>query len=61
MKNEDGTPNTAHSTNLVPCILIDDSKYGLNDGGLADIAPTILDLFNIEQPSEMNGKSLLKK
>jgi 2,3-bisphosphoglycerate-independent phosphoglycerate mutase len=61
MKNEDGTPNTAHSTNLVPCILIDDSKYGINDGGLADIAPTILDLFNIEQPSEMNGKSLLKK
>ncbi len=61
MKNEDGTPNTAHSTNLVPCILIDESTYGLNDGGLADIAPTILDLFNIEQPKEMNGKSLLKK
>lgn len=59
MKNDDGSPNTAHSTNLVPCILIDESDYKIADGGLADIAPTILDLFNIAQPSEMNGKSLL--
>jgi 2,3-bisphosphoglycerate-independent phosphoglycerate mutase len=61
MKNEDGTPNTAHSTNLVPCILIDDSNYKLKDGGLADIAPTILDLFDIPKAAEMNGNSLLVK
>lgn len=61
MINEDGSPNTAHSTNLVPCILIDDSNYTLKDGGLADIAPTILELFNINKPAEMNGNSLLQK
>lgn len=61
MINEDGSPNTAHSTNLVPCILIDDDVYTLKDGGLADIAPSILELFEIEKPQEMNGNSLLIK
>jgi 2,3-bisphosphoglycerate-independent phosphoglycerate mutase len=61
MINEDGTPNTAHSTNLVPCILIHDNSYKLKDGGLADIAPTILELLNIDKPQEMNGSSLLTK
>ncbi len=61
MLNEDGTPNTAHSTNLVPCILIDQNNFKIQDGGLADIAPTILDLMQIELPKEMNGKSLLIK
>lgn len=61
MINEDGTPNTAHSTNLVPCILIHEDKYKLKDGGLADIAPTILELMNIHKPTEMNGNSLLMK
>lgn len=59
MINEDGSPNTAHSTNLVPCILIDDSNYKIKDGGLADIAPTILDLLGLPKSLEMNGNSLL--
>lgn len=61
MINEDGTPNTAHSTNLVPCILIDQSNYKIKDGGLADIAPTILDILGLPKAVEMNGNSLLIK
>ncbi len=61
MINEDGSPNTAHSTNLVPCILIDSDNYTLRDGGLADIAPSILELLGIDKPKEMNGESLLIK
>lgn len=61
MVNDDGTPNTAHTTNLVPCILIDkDYRPALNDGKLADIAPTILQLMGIPQPPEMTGVSLIK-
>jgi len=58
--NDDGSPNTAHSLNLVPCILVD-SEYTkpLHDGRLADVAPTILALMGISQPKEMTGKSLL--
>jgi 2,3-bisphosphoglycerate-independent phosphoglycerate mutase len=60
MINEDGTPNTAHTTNLVPCILVDDSYKGkLNDGKLGDLAPTILKLMGIAQPSQMTGNVLL--
>ncbi len=59
MINEDGTPNTAHTTNLVPCILIDKKRKVVRDGRLADIAPTILTLMNIPQPSEMTGRSLV--
>ena len=62
MVNEDGSPNTAHTTNLVPCILIDkDYHPALNDGKLADIAPTILELMGIQKPAEMVGVSLIKK
>lgn len=61
MINDDGTPNTAHSTNLVPCILIDQSNYKIKDGGLADIAPTILDILGLPKAVEMNGNSLLIK
>ena len=62
MVNEDGRPNTAHTTNLVPCILIDkDYHPALNDGKLADIAPTILELMGIQKPAEMVGVSLIKK
>ncbi|MEP7265356.1 MAG: 2,3-bisphosphoglycerate-independent phosphoglycerate mutase [Bacteroidota bacterium] len=61
MLNADGTPNTAHTTNPVPCILVDDNKYTLNNGKLADIAPTILELLHINAPVEMDGKSLLIK
>lgn len=61
MVNEDGTPNTAHTTNLVPCILIDkDYHPALHNGKLADIAPTILQLMGIAQPAEMGGVSLIK-
>ena len=58
--NDDGTPNTAHTTNLVPCILVaKDYHPALNDGKLADIAPTILHLMGIPQPPEMTGVSLI--
>ncbi|GAB4119396.1 MAG: 2,3-bisphosphoglycerate-independent phosphoglycerate mutase [Thermoflexibacter sp.] len=60
MINPDGSPNTAHSLNLVPCILVDkDFKGKLKDGKLADIAPTILKLMGIQQPVEMTGESLI--
>ena len=60
MINEDGTPNTAHTTNLVPCILVGKTfKGSLKDGRLADIAPTILELMGIPKPDLMTGKSLL--
>lgn len=57
--NEDGTPNTAHSTNLVPCILIDNDYKNIKDGKLADVAPTILKLLNIEPAKEMDGECLI--
>ena len=61
MVNPDGTPNTAHTTNLVPCILLNGKGTTLKDGRLADVAPTILALMGIEQPEEMTGKSLIIK
>jgi len=61
MMNPDGSPNTAHSTNLVPCILADNDYRGtLADGKLGDIAPTVLALMGLPQPAEMNGQSLLQ-
>ena len=57
--NEDGSPNTAHSTNPVPCILIDDNYKKVRDGKLADIAPSILKLLNIDIPKEMTGEILV--
>jgi len=57
--NNDGSPNTAHSTNPVPFFLIDDDFKKLNNGKLADIAPSILKLFNINPPKEMTGCNLL--
>lgn len=60
MINEDGTPNTAHTTNLVPCILVDRSyKGGLKDGKLGDLAPTILKLMGLTAPKQMTGDVLL--
>ena len=63
MVNDDGTPNTAHTTNLVPIIIIDpESKVqSIKDGKLADIAPTILDLMNIDIPDEMTGHILSQR
>jgi 2,3-bisphosphoglycerate-independent phosphoglycerate mutase len=60
MINEDGTPNTAHTTNLVPCILIDkEYKKPIKNGKLGDISPTILELMGVSKPAEMTGVSLL--
>lgn len=60
MRNDDGTPNTAHSTNLVPCVFVGNEYKGQpKDGKLADIAPTILSLMNVAKPVEMTGDSLL--
>jgi 2,3-bisphosphoglycerate-independent phosphoglycerate mutase len=60
MINEDGSPNTAHTTNPVPLILVEKEKENeIGDGILGDIAPTILELLGIEQPEAMTRKSLL--
>ncbi len=60
MINEDGSPNTAHTTNLVPCILIDKAySKPIKDGKLGDLAPTILELMGVSKPKEMTGVSLL--
>lgn len=59
MLNEDGSPNTAHTTNLVPCVLIDKDYHHIQDGRLGDIAPTILRMLNLEIPLEMNGNILV--
>ena len=60
MRNADGSPNTAHTTNLVPCILVDkDYNKQIKDGKLGDLAPTILNLMGVEIPTEMTGDSLL--
>lgn len=57
--NPDDSPNTAHSLNSVPCILINSKYNKIENGILADVAPTILKLIGIEQPNEMTGKSLV--
>ena len=59
MKNPDGTPNTAHTTNPVPIILVEKEKRKIINGILANVAPTILEIMGIERPSEMDQKSLL--
>lgn len=59
--NEDGSPNTAHSLNPVPCIWVTDRKEGkINDGVLADIAPTILSIMGLNIPESMTGKVLVQ-
>ena len=59
MINDDGSPNTAHTTNPVPFIVIDRDVQAVKNGILADVAPTILNLLSIAQPSEMTGNSLV--
>jgi 2,3-bisphosphoglycerate-independent phosphoglycerate mutase len=59
MINDDGSPNTQHSLNLVPCILVDKDKKEINNGKLGDIAPTILALMGVEKPAIMTGLSLV--
>ena len=59
--NEDGTPNTAHSLNPVPCVYVKENKDAkVENGRLADVAPTILKIMGLEVPAEMNGKVLIK-
>ncbi len=60
-RNEDGSPNTAHSLNPVPCILVSDDYKSVKNGILADVAPTILSIMGIEQPKAMTGKVLAVK
>jgi 2,3-bisphosphoglycerate-independent phosphoglycerate mutase len=59
MMNPDGSPNTAHTTNPVPFILVDKDLKEVHDGVLGDIAPTILELMGIEKPTVMTQHSLL--
>ena len=59
MINPDGSPNTAHTTNLVPVFLVDRDAKSINKGALCNIAPTVLVLMGITQPAAMTAKSLL--
>jgi len=63
MLKPDGSPHTAHTTNLVHFLYVAEDAEGfwLKDGILADIAPTILDLLQLEKPAVMTGQSLLVK
>ncbi len=64
MIDEAGNPFTAHTTNKVPFIVVDDEILGckLKEGGkLCDIAPTLLDLMGIAKPKEMTGESLIER
>ncbi len=58
--NADGTPNTAHSLNPVPIVVVSDRVKAVHDGILADVAPTVLELMGLEKPAEMSGKSLVE-
>jgi 2,3-bisphosphoglycerate-independent phosphoglycerate mutase len=57
--NEDGSPNTAHTTNPVPVWIVDKDITEINNGKLADVAPTVLTLLGIEKPQTMSGVSLI--
>lgn len=63
MRNADGSPNTAHTTNLVHAIYVGGDAKGcqVRDGILADVAPTLLDMMGLEQPAEMTGKSIIQR
>ena len=59
--NEDGTPNTAHSLNPVPCVYVTENKTAkVENGRLADVAPTILKIMGLAAPAEMDGNVLIK-
>ncbi|HYJ05746.1 MAG TPA: hypothetical protein VEX43_11465, partial [Chthoniobacterales bacterium] len=61
MRNPDGSPNTAHTTNLVHNIYVAENagRFRVEDGILADVAPTLLFLLGLPQPKEMTGRNLL--
>jgi 2,3-bisphosphoglycerate-independent phosphoglycerate mutase len=56
----DGRPNTAHSLNPVPIVVVSDRVETVHDGTLADVAPTVLRLMGLEQPEEMTGHPLVE-
>jgi len=58
--NADGTPNTAHSTNMVPCFALNTGFNNIQNGKLGDIAPTILKIMEVETPTDMTGEILIK-
>ena len=59
--NEDGSENTAHSLNPVPCIFVSEKEgIELDNGILADVAPTLLNVMGLDVPAEMTGKNLIK-
>ena len=58
--NADGTPNTAHSLNPVPIVVVSERVARVKNGILADVAPTVLDLMGLEKPAEMTGESLVE-
>ncbi len=58
--NADGTPNTAHSLNPVPIVVVSDRVASVKNGILADVAPTVLKLMGLEQPKEMTGEALVE-
>jgi 2,3-bisphosphoglycerate-independent phosphoglycerate mutase len=58
--NPDGSPNTAHSTNPVPCFTINTGFEKIENGILGDVAPTILKIMEVEVPEEMTGEILIK-
>ena len=62
MVDEHGGPHTAHTTDRSPLLLVDTARRGkkLRSGILADIAPTMLEILGIPQPSEMTGRSLIE-
>ncbi len=57
--NADGTPNTAHSLNPVPIVVVSDRVKSVRNGILADVAPTVLKLMGLKQPAEMTGEALV--
>ncbi len=63
MRNPDGSPNTAHTTNLVDIVYVaaDAAEYRVKNGILADVAPTLLDMLGLAKPAQMTGTSLLEK
>ena len=59
LKNKDGSPHTAHTVNMVPVIVLDQNVNVVQNGKLADIAPSILKLMEIDKPKEMSGESII--
>ncbi|NQY67121.1 MAG: 2,3-bisphosphoglycerate-independent phosphoglycerate mutase, partial [Flavobacteriales bacterium] len=57
--NADGSPNTAHTTNLVPVFMIDDNHAVIEDGKLGDLAPSLLTLMGLDIPEEMTGNVIV--